>query len=90
MVFDILSFIAGVTAGAVVGGLAGILHGLENTADLQERVRALTKKVEQVGAKGSSSSSDPADRATRLMMDEIKRDLDEIHEEIRRMYKRTR
>jgi gas vesicle protein len=90
MVFDILSFIAGVAAGTVVGGLAGILHGLENTADLQERVRALTKQVEEVRTESSSSNPDLADRDMKLKMDEIKQDLDEIHEQIRRMYKRTR
>jgi gas vesicle protein len=90
MIFDIVSFIAGVAAGAVVGGLAGILHGLETTADLQERVRALTKQVEEVRAESTSSNPDLADRDMKLKMDEIKQDLDEIHEQIRRMYKRTR
>lgn len=89
MVFDILSFIAGVAAGVVVGGLAGILHGLENTADLQERVRGLTKQVEEIRLQSSPDSQDLLDRDVRLKMDEIKQDLDEIHEQIRRMYKRT-
>ncbi len=39
--FDLISFIVGVAAGAVTGSLAGILHSLERTADLQERLRKI-------------------------------------------------
>jgi len=90
MVFDILSFVAGVIAGAVAGGLAGVLHGLESTADLQERVRGLTREVEKMRAGLSSDSPDLVERDVKLKMDELQKDLEEIHEQIRRMYKRTR
>jgi gas vesicle protein len=90
MVFDILSFVAGVVAGAVAGGLAGVLHGLESTADLQERVRALTRDVQNTRAQVTSDAPEVVDRAVKLKMDELQKDLDEIHEQIRRMYKGTR
>lgn len=90
MVFDILSFIAGVVAGAVAGGLAGVLHGLESTADLQEKVRALTREVEKIRAGLSSNDPGLIEHDVKLKMDELQKDFAEIHEEIRRMYKRTR
>jgi len=90
MVFDILSFVAGVIAGAVAGGLAGILHGLESTADLQEKVRGLARDVAKFRAGLSSDAPDVVERDVKLKMDELQKDLDEIHEQIRRMYKRTR
>jgi len=90
MVFDILSFVAGVAAGAVTGALAGILHGLESTADLQEKVRGVTKEVEKMRSGLSSKNPDFSEQDVRLKMDELYRDLDEIHEQIRRMYKKTR
>ena len=90
MVFDILSFVAGVAAGAVTGALAGILHGLESTADLQEKVRGVTKEVEKMRSGLSSNNPDFREQDVKLKMDELYRDLDEIHEQIRRMYKKTR
>lgn len=88
MVFDILSFLAGVAAGAVTGTLAGILHGLESTADLQERLRHVTKEVEKMKSVVASRASDISDRDASSEIDELDRDLSEIHEEIRRMYKK--
>lgn len=90
MVFDILSFVAGVAAGIVAGGLAGVLHGLERTADLQEKVRALTKDLQKIRAGLSSDDRDLVEPDVKLKIDEIQKDLAEIHEEIRRMYKKSR
>ena len=88
MVFDIVSFIAGVAAGGITGALAGVLHGLESTADLQERLRVLTKEVQSMRTtfSGPSGTNDPG---VKVRMDELYRDLTEIHEEIRRMYKKA-
>jgi gas vesicle protein len=87
MVFDILSFLAGVAAGAVTGALAGILHGLESTADLQERLRQITREVENMRSMVSSHTSNVSERDA-SEIDQLYRDLNEIHEEIRRMYKK--
>ena len=57
MVFDILSFLAGIAAGAVTGALAGVLHSLENTADLQEKLRHITKEVERMKRTITSNTS---------------------------------
>lgn len=90
MVFDVISFIAGVGAGALTAGLAGFLHGLERTADIQEKLRIATSKADQLtNVVSSSGGSDSIDRAAKMKVDELQRDLDEIQEEIKRMYKRT-
>jgi len=88
MVFDILSFLAGVTAGAVTGALAAFLHGLESTADLQERLRNITKEVERMKSAMVSRASETNGKGSTTEIDELSRDLNEIHEEIRRMYKK--
>jgi len=84
MAFDLISFIAGVVAGALTGSLAGILHSLERTADLQEHLR---KTKREVGEMRTLISDNDHSRKSRL--DDLDRDLEEIHEEIRRMYKKT-
>lgn len=90
MVFDVISFIAGVGAGALTAGLAGFLHGLERTADIQEKLRIATSKADQLtNVVSSSGGSDSIDSAAKMKVDELQRDLDEIQEEIKRMYKRT-
>ncbi len=90
MVFDVVSFLAGVGAGALTGALAGLLHGLERTADIQERLRLATKKVEEMSTRFSASDAgDLTQSDTKGKVDELQRELDEIHEEIKRMYKRT-
>ena len=70
--------------------MVAILHGLENTADLQERLRRVTKEVESMdsmvrGPKGHNMD----DYAVKQKVQELRKDLEEIHEEIRRMYKKT-
>ncbi len=88
MVFDILSFLGGVAAGTVTGVLAAVLHGLENTADLQERLRNITREVERMKSAMVSRTSETDGKDSTTEMDELSRDLNEIHEEIRRMYKK--
>ena len=89
MVFDVISFIAGVAAGALAAGLAGFLYALERTADIQEKLRLTTNKVDQLTNVISSSGGSDIDSATKTKVDALQRDLDEIQEEIKRMYKRT-
>lgn len=90
MVFDVVSFLAGIAAGALTAGLAGFLHGLERTADIQERLRLATKKADQLSNMFSTlAASDFNDSANKVKVDELQLELDEIHEEIKRMYKRT-
>jgi gas vesicle protein len=88
MVLDVLSFLSGVVAGGITGALAMVLHGLEKTADLQERLRAVTQEVERI-QEASPASSSEAGADTKAKAEELRRELDEIHEEIRRMYKRS-
>jgi gas vesicle protein len=84
MTFDLISFIVGVGAGALTGALAGILHSLERTADLQEQLRKIKREIAEMRtvASGSENSRKPT-------LDKLDRDLEEIHEEIRRLYKAT-
>jgi gas vesicle protein len=87
MPFDVVSFLVGVAAGALTGGLAAMLHGLESVADLQERVRRVTREMQRLNDNSLLQDANQPD--SKFKMKELQRDLDEIHEEIRRMYKRT-
>ena len=87
MAFDVLSFVAGIAAGGITGALAMILYGLENTADLQERLRRVTQEVERI--RNASSDSTSSDSNQKAQATELRRELEDIHEEIRRMYKRS-
>jgi predicted acylesterase/phospholipase RssA len=84
MAFDIISFIVGVAAGALTGSLAGILYSLEKTADVQEQLRKIKREVGDMRTLLSAS-----DYPRKSRLDELDRYLEEIHGEIRRMYKRT-
>ena len=84
MAFDLISFIVGVAAGALTGSLAGILHSLDRTADLQERLRKIKGEFGEMRTLLSEN-----DHSRKSGLDDLDRDLDEIHEEIRRMYKKT-
>ena len=83
MLFDLISFIVGVAAGALAGALAGILHSLEKTADLQEQLLKIKRDVGEIRV--VASENDPK----KSKLDELDRDLEEVQEEIRRMYKTT-
>jgi gas vesicle protein len=87
MIFDLVSFIAGITAGGLTGALAGILYGLERTAALQESLIMLSNKMEKLDpTDGRQVSSNPNAKA---QMKELRAELDSIHEEIRKMYRKT-
>ena len=81
MVFDLLSFLIGVGAGALTGVLAGVLRSLERTADVQERLLKVSQEVKRV--------KELPDVSSHNSIDELDRDLAEINEEIRRMYRRS-
>ena len=87
MSFDVLSFLAGIVAGGVTGALAMILHGLEQTADLQERLRRMTQEVDRMIHASPDSASGAQNQSAQAV--QLRKDLEEIHEEIRRMYKRS-
>jgi gas vesicle protein len=86
MVFDLISFFAGIAAGGLTGALAGVLYGLERTADLQERLLKLRKKIDRIDPRASSPNGS---RSSDVNMGELRKDLDSIQEEIRKMYRRT-
>jgi len=88
MAFDVLSFLAGIAAGGLTGALGAALYGLEKTADLQERIRHLARQFDSLGPNLSSPNGlkEPGSKAR---VTELRRELDAIHEEIRRMYKRS-
>jgi len=87
MPFDVVSFLVGVLAGALIGGLAGVLHELESTADLQERVRRITRELQKLS--NTHVPDDSHQHDTRLSLNKLQQDLQEIQDEIRRLYKRT-
>jgi len=88
MAFDVVSFLAGIAAGGLTGALAGALYGLEKTADLQERIRHLARQIDSLSP-NLSSPGDPKEPVSTARATELRRELDAIHEEIRRMYKRS-
>jgi gas vesicle protein len=87
MIFDLISFLAGIIAGALIGALVGILYGFERTADLQEALLKLRKEIDSMDPTVNSASTLPADSAQRRR--EFRAELESIHEEIRRMYRKT-
>ena len=88
MAFDVLSFLAGIAAGGLTGALGAALYGLEKTADLQERIRHLARQIDSLGP-NLSSPNGLKEAGSRARVTELRRELDAIHEEIRRMYKRS-
>jgi len=88
MVFDIISFLAGIIAGGLVGALAAILFGFDRTADLQESLLKLRKELDGMDPKITSAIG-PKDVEAEKRMQELRTQLDSIHAEIRRMYRKT-
>jgi hypothetical protein len=87
MVFDLVSFLAGIVAGGLTGALAGILYGLERTADLQETLLKLSREIDGISPTLTSPAS--KDMQSKLQMNQLRTELDSIHEEIRKMYRKT-
>jgi len=87
MVFDLISFLAGIIVGGLTGTLAGILTGFERTADIQEKLLRVSREMDRIDPK--NPSSDRGDAEADASLRELRVELDSIQEEIRRMYRRT-
>jgi len=82
LAFDLASFIAGLVGGALVGILAGYLHETETIGQLQERVRLAMLQFEQVTSQARQESE------KQTAGSELRRQLQELQDEIRRLYRR--
>ena len=88
MVFDLLSLLVGIIVGGLTGALAGVLSGFERTADIQERLLKISRTIDRIEPKNASAIGGMnADDEARMR--ELRLELDSIHEEIRRMYRKT-
>jgi len=88
MVFDLVSFLAGITAGGLTGVLAGVLYSFERTANVQESLIKLGKKIDSIDPAITAPSGLP-DPESRARMSQLRAELDYIQEEIRSMYRKT-
>jgi len=86
MVFDLISFLAGIIAGGLTGALAAVLYGFERSADLQESLLKLRREFANIDPKGTLN---PKDADAEKGMQELRTELDSINDEIRRMYRKT-
>ena len=87
MVFDLSSFLIGIAAGGLTGALAGILYSFERTADLQERLVKMRKEMQKFSS-SMTARNGPQDAEEKVLR-EVRKDLDSIQEEIRRMYDKS-
>ena len=82
MVFDVVSFIIGLVAGALMGVLAGYLHETETIGELQERVRVAVVQLEKTTSTiRSRTSEEPA-------VSDLRHQLQELQDEIKKLYRR--
>lgn len=88
MLFDLISFLAGITAGALTGALAGILYSFERTADIQEITLKLRKEIASIDPTIPSRNW-RKDAESEQKMRELRAELDSVQEEIRRMYRKS-
>ncbi|HXX72591.1 MAG TPA: hypothetical protein VEI80_02770 [Candidatus Acidoferrales bacterium] len=86
MIFDLISFLAGVIAGGLTGALAAVLYGLERTADIQEKLFTIRKELSKMNP-NTNSTAEVEDSERR--MQELRTQLATIEEEIMRMYRKT-
>ena len=82
MAFDLVSFVVGIAAGALIGVLAGYLHETETIGELQERVRMAMVQVERI----TSSTRSKADEGT--VSSDLRRQLLDLQDEIKKLYRR--
>ncbi len=82
MTFDLISFIAGLTAGALVGALAGYLHETEMIGELQERVRTAMVQFERI------TSLPHSKRGETGVGSDLRKELLELQSEIKKLYRR--
>jgi len=88
MIFDLISFLAGIVAGGLTGALAAILYGLERTADIQEKLLTMRKELSKMNPY-TSSTKPPKEEDSERRMQELRTQLASIEEEIMRMYRKT-
>ena len=86
MIFDLISFLAGLVAGGLTGALAAVLYGLERTADIQEKLFTIRKELSKMNP-NTNSTAEVEDSERR--MQELRTQLATIEEEIMRMYRKT-
>ena len=86
MIFDLISFLAGIIAGGLTGALAAVLYGLERTADIQEKLFTIRKELSKMNP-NTNSTAEVEDSERR--MQELRTQLASIEEEIMRMYRKT-
>jgi len=79
--FDVISLVSGIVVGGVVGVLAGYLHETETIGGLQEKVRMAMVQVEKSSSASQKRTGEPAG-------DDLQRQLVELQDEIRRLYRR--
>ena len=88
LAFDLVSFLAGIIAGGLTGALATILYSFERTADVQERLLKLRKELAGIDPRAASADKSK-DTDSEKRTQELRAELDSIHDEIRRMYRKT-
>lgn len=82
MTFDLISFIAGLAAGVLVGALAGYLHETEMIGELQERVRTAMVQFERITSLPHNKRGETA------VGSDLRKELLELQSEIRKLYRR--
>jgi uncharacterized membrane protein (DUF106 family) len=82
LVFDLVSFIIGLVAGALVGVLAGYLHETETIGELQERVRVAVVQLEETTSMIRSRTSEEP------VVSDLRHQLQELQDEIKKLYRR--
>jgi Mg2+ and Co2+ transporter CorA len=81
LAFDVVSFIIGLVAGALVGVLAGYLHETETIGELQERVRMAMVQLEK-------ATSTIRNRTSEEPASDLRQQLRDLQDEIKRLYRR--
>lgn len=82
MAFDFASFAAGLTAGAILGALAGYLHETEKIGELQERVRIAILRFDRLASETHALAERDA------VSKDLRRQLSQLQEEIKGLYQR--
>ena len=82
LVFDLVSFLIGIVAGAVTGMLAGYLHETETVGELQERVRLTMLQLDRAALKHVQSEGHESQFA------DLHSQLQELQNEIKKLYKK--
>jgi hypothetical protein len=82
LAFDLVSFVAGLAAGALVGVLAGYLHETEMIGELQERVRTAMVQFERI------TSATPSKTGEAPVSSDLRHELLELQDEIKKLYRR--